>query len=204
MATITDLKLQKNTARANVYIDGSFACGMELSTIVKNGLKIGSEITKDKLEKMQAESEIEKATEKALSLLERQKYTKKQIKTKLFSKGYLPATIDQVIKKLEEYGYISDSDFAESFLRSASTKSTKEIRYSLLQKGVSEQVVNQVLEEANIDETEKIVSLAEKFMRYKEDTPENKKKLLAYLYRKGFPFDKINKVVKNSTDDFYE
>lgn len=204
MATITDLKLQKNTARANVYIDGSFVCGMEVSTIVKNGLKVGSEITKEKLEKMQAESETEKATEKALSLLERQKYTKKQIRTKLLQKGYLPATIDEVIKKLEEYGYISDTDFAESFLRSATTKSIKEIKYSLLQKGVSEQVINQVLEESGVDETEKIANLAQKFMRYKEDTPENKKKLVAYLYRKGFGFDKINKVIKNDTDDFYE
>lgn len=204
MATITDLKLQKNTARANVYIDGSFVCGMEVSTIVKNGLKVGSEITKEKLEKMQAESETEKATEKALSLLERQKYTKKQIRTKLLQKGYLFATIDEVIKKLEEYGYISDADFAESFLHSATTKSTKEIKYSLLQKGVSEQVINQVLENSEVDETEKIQNLAQKFMRYKEDTPENKKKLVAYLYRKGFSFDKINKVIKNDTDDFYE
>ena len=204
MSIITELKLQKSKTRANVYLDGQFACGLELSTIVKNQLKVGVEISKDKLEQMQAESEVERATEKALGLLERQKYTKKQIRTKLASKGYLPVVVDQVITKLEAYGYISDEDYAESFLRATSTKSKKEIKFALMTKGVSEKIINEVLEDSEFSEEETVKKLAEKFMRYKENTAENKKKLVAYLYRKGFDYGLISRVVDGLDVDFYD
>ena len=197
MAVITELKLQKNKQRANVYLDNAFVCGLELATIMKHHLKEGVEISREQLETMQVDSELERAMDKALSLLERQKYTKKQIKTKLSTKGYLPTVIDSVIQKLEEYGYISDTDYAESFLKSTSTKSKKEIRFSLMQKGIKEDIINNVLENSDFDEEDTITRLADKFMRYKEPSIENKKKLVAYLYRKGFDYSQITKIASN-------
>ena len=202
MAVITELRYQKDKSRANVYLDGVFACGLEVATIVQNGLKVGKEISMAQLEELQRESEVERAQEKALSLLERQKYTKKQIRTKLKSKGYMPLTIDAVIQKLEEYGYISDEDYAGSFIRSSANKSVKELRFSLIQKGVKDDLVERAIMDAEINEEETIKKLAEKFMRYKEDTSENKKKLLAYLYRKGFEYSAITRVI--NTFDFDE
>lgn len=205
MAIITDLKLQKDKSRANVYLDNKFVCGLEVSTIMQNQLKVGKEISVERLEQIQLDSEVERAKEKALKLLERQKYTKKQLKTKLLTKGYLPVVIDEAICKLEEYGFVSDKDYAESFLRSASTKSKKEIKYALMTKGVNENIINEVLSDIIVDEDETIERLSEKFMRYKEPTAENKKKLVAYLYRKGFDFNKINNVAsKFGVDDLYE
>lgn len=195
MAIVTDLKYQKNKSRANVYLDGFFVCGMETTTLVKNGIKVGVEISSSKLEELQAESEIERAQEKALNLLERQKYTKKQIITKLKSKGYLPRTIDKVVNKLEEYGYISDEDYAGSFIRSTKNKSVKELRYSLMLKGVKDEIVEKAIGDAEINEEETILKLAEKFMKYKENSSENRKKLLAYLYRKGFEYSAIQSVI---------
>jgi len=205
VAVITELKMQKNKSRANVYLDGVFVCGMEVATIMQNHLKVGTEISKLKLEELQAESEVETACEKALTLLERQKYTKSQIRTKLKMKGYLQQTIEKVIEKLENYGYISDQDYAESYVRSVSNKSIKELKYSLIAKGVKEDLVEKILEEQEIDEAETIKKLAEKFMRYKENTKENKNKLIQYLYRKGFKYSQITSVVSGvDIDDFEE
>ena len=204
MAIITELKIQKNKSRANVYLDGVFYCGLEVATIMKHGLKTGFEISSSELEKIQLDSEVERASEKALNLLERQKYTKSQIRTKLKTKGYLPSVIDIVIKKLESYGYIDDEDFASSYIRSVSNKSKKEIRFALQSKGIREEEISRALEESNIDDSETILKLAEKFMKYKEPTNENKLKLVAYLYRKGFSYSEINSV-KNKFDlDFDE
>lgn len=203
MAVVTELKMQKNKSRANVYLDGFFVCGMETTTLVKNGIKVGVDITPSRLEELQAESEVERAQEKALCLLERQKYTKKQIETKLKSKGYLPRTIEKVIEKLEGYGYISDEDYAGSFIRSSSNKSAKELRYLLMSKGVRDEIVEKAIENAEINEEEVVLKLAEKFMKYKENTPENKKKLLTHLYRKGFDYSTIQHVVRKfGVDDF--
>lgn len=205
MAVVTELKYQKNKSRVNIYLDGFFVCGMEASTIVKNGIKVGKEVSFELLEELQSESEIESAKEKALSLIERQKYTKKQLKTKLKSKGYMDSTIEIVLKKLEEYGYISDDDYAGSFIRSTSNKSVKELKYALISKGVNEDVVNRAIDEAMIDESETINKLAEKFMKYKENTKENRAKLFSYLYRKGFDYSAIQRSVgKYAIDEEFD
>ena len=101
MGIITDIKLQKSKARANIFIDHNFCCGLNLQTIVQNNLKNGTEITEAKLLEIQKESELLGATEKALSLLERQKYTSSRLKSKLKEKGYIDELIDEVIAKLK-------------------------------------------------------------------------------------------------------
>lgn len=200
MATITDLKMQKNKSRVNVYLDNVFVCGMELSTIMKNRLKVGSEITQAKLTELQTESELDKALEKAFSLVERKKYTKIELFKKLKEKGYLPEVSEVVIKKLEEYGYVDDTNYAESYIRANSLKSKKEIEYNLKQKGVSEHTIKEIIDSSGIDEHETIKTLANKFMKYKENTKENRTKLMSYLYRKGFGFSAVEQVVREYGD----
>lgn len=195
MAIITNLKLQKDKNRVNVYLDGEFVCGMEMSVILKNGLKIGCEIQEERLRELQNESEFNRVYEKALRLLDRQKYTKFALKTKLKSKGYDEDIIDDVCRKLMGLGLISDIDFAQSYIHSVSNKSKKEIENMLIQKGVSDKNIAIAMSETEIDEEKIATKLAEKFMRYKEASYENKLKLKAYLYRKGFGYSLIEKVV---------
>ena len=204
MAIITELKYQKNQSRVNVYLDGEFACGMELSVILKNGIKVGVEITEERLSKLRIESDFDKAYEKALGLLNRQKYTKKALKAKLKIKGYDNETIEPVIEKLENLGLLSDLDFAQSFIRSSSNKSRRELENALLIKGVSPQVVAEAIASIETSDEDVACSLAEKFMRYKEKSPENIKKLIAYLYRKGFSITIAESIAKNFVDaDFW-
>ena len=195
MAIITNLKLQKDKNRVNVYLDGEFVCGMEMSVILKNGLKIGCEIQEERLMELQSESEFNRVYEKALRLLDRQKYTKFALKTKLKSKSYDEDIIDDVCRKLMSLGLVCDVDFAQSYIHSVSNKSKKEIENMLIQKGVSDKDIAIAMSESEIDDEEIATKLAEKFMRYKEASYENKLKLKAYLYRKGFGYSLIEKVV---------
>ena len=50
MPKITDMQIQKNNkTRANVYIDGEFAFALEMLTVMKLGLKIGADVSTEKL-----------------------------------------------------------------------------------------------------------------------------------------------------------
>lgn len=205
MAIVTELKLQKNDSRANVYLDGEFVCGMEISVILKNGIKVGTEITEDRLEELKQESIFSKAYEKALSLIDRQKYTTRALKTKLKTKGYEAEIVDQVVEKLLDVGLVSDIDFAESFIRSSSNKSKRELESALITKGVPGAVISEALQDVEVDDEAVARNLAEKFMRYKDKTPENIKKLIAYLYRKGFGLSIAELVAREyGNDDFYD
>lgn len=197
MGAITELKLQKNKNRVNVYLDGEFACGMEMSVVLSHGLKVGEEIDSVKLLELRNESDYNKAYDKALDLLNRQKYTVKALRTKLQSKGYDEEIIDKVVERLKSNKLLSDKDFAESFIRSTPLKSKREIQNALIGKGVSSTYIAMALEEVEVDDEVVATRLAEKFMRYKEPTEENKTKLLAYLYRKGFGFSVAEKVTNS-------
>ena len=57
MPKITDLQIQKNNkTRANVYVDGQFAFGAEMVTVMKLGLKIGAEVSEERAEPCAPES----------------------------------------------------------------------------------------------------------------------------------------------------
>lgn len=199
VAKISNITLQKNNSRANVFLDGEFVCGLNTLTLVKNGLKQGTEITKEKLMKIYNESEIESAYEKAISLLSRQKYTQKAITDKLKAKGYETDVIDIVINKLKEYGYISDTAFATSFVNCNNSKSKRMLEINLLQKGISREVIKQVIDENTTleSEREKCTVATNKYMKNKEINDVTIKKLKAHLLYKGFSFEDINYCIKN-------
>ena len=70
MKKITDIKPQvKNPTRCNIYLDNAFYCGLELETIMKNRLKIGTEIAEERLNEIQTESESLRALDKALNFI---------------------------------------------------------------------------------------------------------------------------------------
>lgn len=198
MATITNITLQKNKSRANIFLNGEFVCGLNNITIVKNGLKIGTVIQKENLLKIYNESEMEGAYEKALSLLSRQKYTKKAIVDKLKAKGYDAEIIENVINKLAEYGYINDEDFVKSFVNCNTTKSKRAIEANLMQKGIKREVIKEVLEDSTTKESEreKCVLASQKYMKNKILDDSVAKKLKAHLMYKGFMFEDILYAIK--------
>lgn len=198
MATITNITLQKNKSRANIFLNGEFVCGLNNITIVKNGLKIGTVIQKENLLKIYNESEMEGAYEKALSLLSRQKYTKKAIVDKLKAKGYDAEIIENVINKLAEYGYINDEDFVKSFVNCNTTKSRRAIEANLMQKGIKREVIKEVLEDSTTKESEreKCVLASQKYMKNKILDDSVAKKLKAHLMYKGFMFEDILYAIK--------
>ncbi len=198
MPTITEITLQKKKSRANVFLDGEFVCGLNNITLIKNGLKVGVEITKESLLKIHNESEVESAFEKALSLLSRQKYTKKAIVDKLKSKEYEDDIIKQVISKLSEYGYISDLDFANSFIASNKSKSRRMLEVDLLKKGLGRETIKRALEENTTEEEEfeKCLTATQKYLKNKEVDEKTIQKLKSHLVYKGFSFDNINRVIR--------
>ena len=123
MSEITNLiKHGKDTY--SIFLDGSFFCKLNAETIVKNNLKVGEHISKEKIESAQAENEKLIAFDRCLKLLSVPK-TKKQIKDYLYGKGYTSKTVAYCLEKLEEYNYIDDEAFASLYVKSYSFKKGK-------------------------------------------------------------------------------
>lgn len=198
MKSITQIKVQvKDKSRVNISLDGTYFCALSLETVVKHNLKEGMIIDETKLETYQLESEKNFAWEKALKLISTRYKTQKEIYVYLQEKGYLPAVIFYVIDKLNEYKFLDDERYAESYISHKINKDgVLKIKQELLNKGVKEDIIDKVLENQN-NQSDVIISLANKYMKNKDNTKENYVKLIRYLQGKGFVYEEI----KNSLKD---
>jgi regulatory protein len=108
-----------------------------------------------------------------------------EVRKKLSVKGYSPDTADEIIKRLEEEGYLSDFNFARAWAMARffnRNLGPRRIEYELRNKGISGDIIEEIIEE----------------IKGKEDIPENAVKFLKEKYRyslKDIPDIKIIKVL---------
>ncbi len=193
MNEITEITPQiKDKTRCNVYVDGRFCCGLTLEAVMKNRLKVGQIVSEERLTEIQLESEKNTAFDKALTHLSATRKTEKQIREYLTKKGYLPAVIDYVTKKLRSYNFLNDSEYAEAYVESvAKRKGGRLIRMELRGKGVSDSEIDAALEErlGSDREEEAVKEILQKYMRGKDADKTTMQKAYRYLMGKGFDYD---------------
>ena len=194
---ITDLtKQKKSDERFNVFLDGRFFCGLTAETIVKNGLKVGSEVTEEQIEKFQLISEKQTALNKAVNYLGSRLRTAKQMEQYLKNRGYTQAVIEYVLDRLIEYDFLNDENFSESFVRVKSRMLGKRrIEMELKQKGVSESIAKQKTSEI-AGQYEVASALAQKYLKNKPLDQKTAQKLYAFLAYRGFTNGDINRIIK--------
>lgn len=194
---VTEINAQKRKGRYNLYVDGTFYSGLDAETIIKAGLKVGSEVDKKTLEEVVLESETRSAFEKLLGLISRQMYSKKDIEKKLTGYGYSMECINRATAKAQEYGYINDELYAKLLVDSKNLKSKREIKNSLFLKGISSNIIDEKLEVIdNEEEKQRAVTIAKKYMKNKEVNEKTMAGLYGYLARRGFMTESINAVLR--------
>ncbi len=91
---------------------------------------------------------------------------------------------------LRKKKFVDDGVYVESMLRKYKNKSKKEIFFKLLSKGVDKNVINEYMVDVDDREKEAIRTCIVKKMRGKNELGrDEKRKLLASLYRKGFSIE---------------
>lgn len=160
---ITKIEPQKNDKRINIYIDGNFAFGLMKEIQYKYSLKEGMEIEQSFIETVLLEEEQLKANNTALDYLNYRKRTEKEIIDKLSEKGFEENIINNTLDYLKKYKFVDDLDYASSFVQdkvNLSKHGPYKIRYDLYRKGVSQEIIEEVLEED--DEYPRALELAKK------------------------------------------
>lgn len=195
MARITDITMQRNGKRANIFVDGRFKCGLENITVLSSGLKIGQETDDETLEALQLSSEMENAFNKALSYVSLRRRTEKEVRLKLREKGYLNSVIDAATGKLKDYGYIDDTKYAEDYVAMYKSRFGEiRLRAELRRLGIAEKTVNDVLSELDEDEIyQSALSAAEKYLQSHDfDRP----KLSRHLAAKGYSYGVVGRAIR--------
>ncbi len=120
---------------------------------------------------------------------------------KEFDKHEAYAWIESILEDFESYGYLNDERYGEIKVRNylAAGKSARYIQGKMKQKGISEQVVDELLENSGYDAYESALALAKKKkigpFRAPESRREMRNKDMAALIRAGFDYDVVCKIM---------
>ncbi len=139
---------------------------------------------------------------RAMNLLKSRSYTEYQLKKKLLDTGYADPICEEAVAYVKSFGYINDREYAISYINEqASVRSRREIFQKLQQKGIQKSTLDAVFsdiygetesgDESSFDEIAVIVKALKKRGFTGNESYEEKQKLLAYFYRRGFEMDKV-------------
>lgn len=186
-------------SKVKIYIDEEYAFLLYQKDIKYYKLEENSAISLEVYEKIIEDTVLRRAKQKALAILKFMDRTEQELSRKLAEAGYTKEIIARTLSYVYEYGYLNDERYAAAYVRSKkNTKSKLIIKTVLIQKGIRKEIIDQVFEteygedaqeDAELMAIKKAIS---KKTKSPEDlTPEEKQKLLASLYRKGFEISKI-------------
>jgi regulatory protein len=191
---ITAIKAQvKNPERVSIYVDEKYAFSLNHAQLLEQKLRTGLEITQARLDDLKHTSEQGKAYERALNYVMIRPRSIREMQQYARRKDWLPEDAAAIINKLLARNYLNDHNFARAWVESRKlTKnySLRKLRLELKQKGVADDVVNEVLEQVGYNEQSALKALVakkQKLARYKNDP----QKLMRYLAGQGFSYDDI-------------
>lgn len=208
MAIITNITEQKNKKRANIFIDGSFFCGLNLETMIKNGIKTGMSVNEKELPDIVIESETRHGLDYCFKLLAVKPYSRHEIIKKLENKGYDEGIIQNILYKLEEYKLFDDLAYAKAIIEGSKNDGKRKIMQKLINKGITTDILKE-LDSMFVDEKEKgkLASISAKYMKNKPHTQQILQKLYKYLLGKGFDYElikfEIEKYRENDNESWY-
>ncbi len=160
-----------------------------------------------------AERARRKTFDRAVNLLTYKPRSVVELRTRLMEKEWTNSQIvEEVIQKLEGYGYLNDSQFAKDFAASqlrGKPIGKRVLKQKLVMKKLDKETVEAALEATfeETPETEIIERAIAKRLRLKgkPETREDTKKFYDYLLRQGFSYDLVsNKMRELNSREFDE
>lgn len=155
------------------------------------------------------EERANKAYETLVKYLAASARSEQECKNKLYDKGFHRNEVEFAIDKAKGYKHVDDAEYVRTFLFFNKTRyGARKIAYKLTtEKGVSKQLVNNIIADTIDDEfeIELCQNMAQKFVKSKKITDKSgAQKVGAHLFQKGFEWNIINNVMSNLFDVFEE
>ena len=138
--------------------------------------------------------------EKAVIYILNMPKTEKQMRQWYARKTNDQALIDADIARLKEYNFINDEDYARMYVEAKKAKmGVGMIRNKLRINGVASAIIEQAMTNVG-NQYDFALACVEKYMRHKDQTPENKSKLFRWLMGKGIAYDLCTEVINEYWD----
>lgn len=186
--------------RYRVEIEGEPVLTLTAETLAASGLQVGWPISAEQLRNLAAEDARRQALDAALRLLGHRPRAEQELRERLTRRGFPAEAVAAALARLRDYGYVDDAAFARAWVESrtgAAARGRRLLLHELRAKGVDPEIAARTLAEVP-DELEVARALAEKKARALRglDASTFRRRLGAYLHRRGFTTEVIASVVR--------
>jgi regulatory protein len=168
---------------------------------MKRGLKSGDVLSQADIDQLLSTDEIERAVTAALTFVSYRPRSEREVRDRLRQRDFSQPAIDQAIERMVSWNYLDDRAFAEWWVENRGEHRPRGERLlagELRTKGVPSEVINDVLEEAEIDEFPAALEVARKRLGSLSslDRQTQERRLGSYLARRGYGWDVVGPVLK--------
>jgi regulatory protein len=197
--TITRLQIQqKNKERVNIFLDEEYAFSLEL--MLAAGLRKGQQLTEAEIAALQADDERKRAYAAALTFLGERVRSQAEVTQRLEQREFTPEAIAQTLARLQQEGYLDDTTFGQQWVANRqrfSPRSERALRYELRRKGMENSLIDEVIQEAEIDEDAAAwAALQPKITRWQNlERAQFSQKAGGFLARRGFGHEVARRVI---------
>ena len=168
-------------------------------------LRIGVEIPPMVFERLQELADLEAAHRAAQRALARRAHARVDLRRRLMQKQHPPHAVDGALERLSRVGLLDDARFARDYAAAKARRGRGPARLigDLLGQGVERRVAEDAVREAlaadDVDPAERVRALAQRRARQLAGLPPliRKRRLTAFLIRRGFPGHQIREVVES-------
>ena len=187
---ITRLQIQQNNKeRVNIFLNEEYAFALEL--MLAAGLRKGQSLTDVEIATLQAEDEKKRAYAAALSFLGQRVRSQLEVEQRLKQREFSPTAIEETVARLQKEGYLDDATFGQQWVANRQRfrpRSERALRYELRRKGMEAPLIDEVLQEAALDEDDAAwTALQPKLARWQTlERTQFIQKAGGFLARRGF------------------
>jgi regulatory protein len=175
--------------RVKVFVDGEFWAELDAGVAAERGLSEGIAFSEEDLAVARVAGERPLAMSRALNVLGYRARSARELRERLLRAGYLGETVNEVISRLEELGYLNDEKFARELARSEARKyGPRRIYGDLRRAGIEEEAARGVIEEefAGRSEHEAAREAAQRRYNTVEGSDAQVRRVYGFLMRRGY------------------
>jgi regulatory protein len=190
--------LRERRGRARIWVDGEFWAEIDADVAAERGLREGVALGVEQLEEVRVAGERALAMNRALHFLGYRARSRREVRERLRRYGYGEETVEGVVGRLEELGYLDDEEFARAAAREKARRyGPRRVLGELRRSGVDAELAQGVVDDefAQRSELEEARSLAAR--RYNRGGSDAEaRRVYGFLMRRGYSADVCAEVAR--------
>src|SRR5918994_2677772 len=191
-------RVRERRGRARIFVDGEFWAEIGADIAVERGLREGAVLGLEELETARVVGERALAMNRALHFLGYRARSRREVRDRLRRYGYGQETVEGVVGRLVELGYLDDEEFARTAAREKARRyGPRRVSADLRRSGVDAELAQNVVDEefAGRSELEEARSAAAR--RYNRGGSDAEaRRVYGFLVRRGYSSDVCAEVAR--------